>query len=196
MLQITKPCEELHFCTKIKQLFFIMTSSNGNIFRVTGHLCGEFTGPRWIPHTKANDAELCCFLLICVWINIWVNNREAADLRRYRAHYDVIVMLGCNIFKLSDVYVCQETMTSLIRIMACYKPRWSLNQNKMTFVLKDWNINIIYKMAAILVRFLNCNSMAPSRLQLISYLWLKFWIYQYTSHKIQSGPVQIYRIKF
>ena len=22
------------------------TSSNGNIFRVTGHLCGEFTGPR------------------------------------------------------------------------------------------------------------------------------------------------------
>ena len=20
-----------------------------NIFRVTGHLCGEFTGPRWIP---------------------------------------------------------------------------------------------------------------------------------------------------
>ena len=40
----------------------IMTSSNGNIFRVTGHLCGEFTGPRWIPHTKASDAELWCLL--------------------------------------------------------------------------------------------------------------------------------------
>ena len=26
-----------------------MTSSNGNIYRVTGHLCGEFTGDRWIP---------------------------------------------------------------------------------------------------------------------------------------------------
>ena len=25
---------------------FMMTSSYGNIFRVTGHLCGEFTGPR------------------------------------------------------------------------------------------------------------------------------------------------------
>ena len=24
----------------------MMTSSNGNIFRVTGHLCGEFTSPR------------------------------------------------------------------------------------------------------------------------------------------------------
>ena len=30
--------------------------------------------------------------LIYVWINDWVNNREAGDLRRYRAHYDVIVM--------------------------------------------------------------------------------------------------------
>ena len=38
----------------------MMTSSNGNIFRVTGHLCGEFTGPRWIPRTKASDAELWC----------------------------------------------------------------------------------------------------------------------------------------
>ena len=34
------------------------------------------------------------FSLICVWINGWENNREAGDLRCYRAHYDVIVM-GC-----------------------------------------------------------------------------------------------------
>ena len=40
----------------------MMTSSNGNIFRVTGPYCGEFTGHRWIPHTKASDAELWCFL--------------------------------------------------------------------------------------------------------------------------------------
>ena len=30
----------------------MMTSSSGNIFRVTGHLCVEFTGHRWNPHTK------------------------------------------------------------------------------------------------------------------------------------------------
>ena len=41
---------------------FMMTSSNWNIFRVTGHLCGAFTGHRWIPRTKASDAELWCFL--------------------------------------------------------------------------------------------------------------------------------------
>ena len=32
------------------------------------------------------------FSLICVWINDWVNNCETGDLRRYRAHYDIIVM--------------------------------------------------------------------------------------------------------
>ena len=40
----------------------MMTSSNKNIFRVTGHLCGEFTGhrwtDRWIHRTKVSDAEL------------------------------------------------------------------------------------------------------------------------------------------
>ena len=40
----------------------MMTSSNGNIFRVTGPLWEEFTGDRWIPLTKASDAELWCFL--------------------------------------------------------------------------------------------------------------------------------------
>ena len=47
---------------RIGDRLFMMTSSNGNIFRVTGHLCGEITGPRWILHTKASDAELWCFL--------------------------------------------------------------------------------------------------------------------------------------
>ena len=65
----------------------MMTSSNGNFFRVAGHLCGEFTDPRWIPHTKASDAELWCFLWSAPEWTV-----EAGDLRRHRAHYDVIVM--------------------------------------------------------------------------------------------------------
>ena len=68
----------------------MMTSSNGDIFRVTGHLCGEFTGPRWILRTKSSDAV---FSLIGVWINGRVNNREAGDLRRNHTHHDVTVML-------------------------------------------------------------------------------------------------------
>ena len=48
-------------------------------------VAGEF------PH-KAQWRGALMFSLICVWINGWVNNSEACDLRHYRAHYDVIVM--------------------------------------------------------------------------------------------------------
>ena len=69
----------------------MMTSSNGKQFPVTGPLCWKFTGYRWIPRAKASDAELWCFL-ICARINSCLNNCEAGDLRRHRAHYDVNVM--------------------------------------------------------------------------------------------------------
>ena len=71
----------------------MMTSSKGNIFRITGHLCGEFTCHRQNSPHKGQWLGAFMLSLICVWINCWVNNREAGDLRRYRAHYDVIVML-------------------------------------------------------------------------------------------------------
>ena len=87
------PLRQLYSITFTHWRWIMMTSSNGNIFRVTGHLCGEFTGPRWIPH-KGQWRGALMFSLICVWINDWVNNREAGDLRRYRAHYDVILMIN------------------------------------------------------------------------------------------------------
>ena len=43
------------------------------------------------PH-KGQGRGALMFSLICVWINNWISNRDAGDLRRYRAHYDVIVM--------------------------------------------------------------------------------------------------------
>ena len=43
------------------------------------------------PH-KGQWRRALMFSLICVWINGWINNREAGDLRRPRAHCDVIVM--------------------------------------------------------------------------------------------------------
>ena len=43
------------------------------------------------PH-KGQWRGALMFSLICAWINGWVNNREAGDLRRHRPHYDVTVM--------------------------------------------------------------------------------------------------------
>ena len=77
------------WCEFWEKSLFMMTSSNGNIFRVTGPLCGEITGHQWIPLTKASDVELWCFL----WFALdWVNNREAGALRCHRTHYDINVM--------------------------------------------------------------------------------------------------------
>ena len=58
----------------------MMTSSNGN---------------KWSPVNSPHKSQwhgALMFCLICVWINDWVNKREAGDLRCYRTHYDVSVM--------------------------------------------------------------------------------------------------------
>ena len=48
--------------SKRNHTVIIMTSLNGNIFRVTGPLSGDFTGHRRIPLTKPSDAEFWCYL--------------------------------------------------------------------------------------------------------------------------------------
>ena len=51
--------------------WIMMTSSYGNIPRVTGHVCGELAGHRWILLTKASDAELWCFF--DMHLNKWLS---------------------------------------------------------------------------------------------------------------------------
>ena len=74
------------------------------------------------------------FSLICVWINGWVNNREAGHLRRHRGHYDVNVMwhgLLVSIFlctklvedvKLTRYSVCDALTTLKIAVINAKKP--------------------------------------------------------------------------
>ena len=48
--------------------------------------------------------------LICAWINGWVNNREAGDLRRHRAHFDVIVIQDSfyQCYMIYNKYICSD----------------------------------------------------------------------------------------
>ena len=130
----------------------MMTSSNGNIFRVTGHLCGEFTGPRWIPRTKP-----VMFSLICVWINDWVNNREAGVLRRYRAHYDVTVMTRYFIVNHNHYY------TSLT---------YRLGRDKMATFLQTFSNSLFWNKIVVLW-FL---SLFPRVQWTISQNWYSWWL--------------------
>ena len=52
------------------------------------------TGHLWIPLTKASDAELWCFLWSAREQTDWVNNPDAGDLRRHRAHYDFTLIFS------------------------------------------------------------------------------------------------------
>ena len=71
----------------IDRSWIMMTSSNGNIFRVTGPLCGEFTGHPWNPLTEAVTRSFGIFFDLCL------NKRLTTHWRRHRAHYDVTVMM-------------------------------------------------------------------------------------------------------
>ena len=69
------------------------------------------------PH-KGQWRGALMFPLICVWINDWVNNSEADDLRRYQANYDVIVMKTQDKGSLSSTgkdfnYVCHFSTVTM-----------------------------------------------------------------------------------
>ena len=57
---------------------------------------GEF------PTHKGQWRRAFVFSLICAWINDWVNNHEAGDLRRYRAQSDIIVVEHSRYIKCID----------------------------------------------------------------------------------------------
>ena len=68
------------------------------------------------------------FSLICFWINGWVNNREAGDLRRYRTHYDVTVMMNL-------IWPSATVQTILYkRTCSVHFSGWALHKAKLYFV--------------------------------------------------------------
>ena len=68
-----------------KSMFDNITSSNGNIFRVTGPLCGEFTGHQK-PVTRRFD------VFVDLRLNARLSEQLRRDLRRRGTYYDVTVM--------------------------------------------------------------------------------------------------------
>ena len=81
-----------HHVTSI--LVHMMTSPNGNIFRVTSPLCREFLGTGEFPY-KGQSRGALMFSVTCTRINGWVNNREAGGLRRpLWLHFNDMMSLG------------------------------------------------------------------------------------------------------
>ena len=76
---------------------FLVVVNNGDVIkwihfpRCWPFVWGIHRSPMHSPH-KGQWRRALIFYLICVWINGWVNNHEAGDLRRQRDQYDVTVM--------------------------------------------------------------------------------------------------------
>ena len=84
---------------------------------------GEFPSQR--PVTQSFDASL-----ICSWINGWLNNREAGDLRRYHAYDDVTVMDVLPLIT-GDSSASDDVMSHIAAMTddTVGKRRGSMNQN-------------------------------------------------------------------
>ena len=77
-------------------------------------LRGIHRSPVKSPHIGQWRGDLM-FSLICKWINGLVNNREAGDLRRHRAHYDVTLMIADQTLNLQNT-----RHTSLLGLWGVY----------------------------------------------------------------------------
>ena len=122
----------------------MMTSSNGSIFRVTGSLCGEFTGHRWIPRTKASDAGLWCFFDLRLNKPLskqswgWWFEKLSHSLWRH-----------CNVIKLHVLWV--TSLLNLVYLQGLYslsgetsyrQISWSLEAARLTVIriVSLWNL--------------------------------------------------------
>ena len=82
---------KLHYPGDIAQSWCRMTSSMENFPCYWPFVRGIHWSPVNSPH-KGQWRTALIISLICAWPNSWVNDHNAGDLRRHRAHHDVTVM--------------------------------------------------------------------------------------------------------
>ena len=107
-------------------------------FRVTGYLCGEFTGHRWIPCTKASDAELGWFFFYLRLNNGWVNNREAPSCPLWR---------HCNVLWSSADMLLSKVLWLLFLVgifLSCQISKQNCLAKSIIFIYKDIDKKAFY----------------------------------------------------
>ena len=133
-------------------------------FRVTGHLCREFTGHRWISRTKVIDAELSCFFdlrlnkrLSKQWWGWWFET-PSHPLRR---HCIVIVMRGAIPF--------HGVTRSCITIVHCWQnvtkyrhqgPALLLQHDAVARIFSQWGHSFRWKLHCYWQKFLRQRQLA------------------------------------
>ena len=81
------------------------------------------------------------FTLICARINGWVNNHKAGDLRRHRAHYDIIVIIWWQ-YCMPEIHFNSFTRVislpaleyTVVFHLCCYQSRFAGRKHFMLFL--------------------------------------------------------------
>ena len=102
------------------------------------------------PH-KGQWRGALMFPLIYAWINDWVNNHEAGDLRRQHGHYDVIVMITAfNYYHPADTWhdnnvtITSKKKVAIMCLIYRYLNKnyhWRNDANGDTFYLKTLDLS-------------------------------------------------------
>ena len=138
------------FVIQHRRWIIMMTSSNENIFRVIGPLCGDFTGCQWIPFTKVSDAELWCFLWLRLnkllskhsgrrwfemqWRSIWChcNDGLLSEVTLYDAAPEWCAAIE-SILHTQDIVVKWKNYSSIPKLQRLY--RLSLGMDKQSHLI-------------------------------------------------------------
>ena len=160
----------------------MMTSSHGNIFRVTGPLCGEFTGHLWIPLTKASDVEPWCFL--------WSAPEQTVEQNiGTPVIWDAIALIMAS--PLPQFCCTQWVQHSLFNDGGSY-PKVQLNVNGLDgrFIYKNWfRIKWTYKLDCQCFENWNSNLSVDTRWTSPSkqkYHCLHIWLYESCSGSMRE----------
>ena len=94
-------CFDCRVHRQAKYLKDMMTSSMETFSALLAICVGIHLSPVNSPH-KGQWRGALVFSSICVWINGWVNIREAGDLKRHRAHYIYMVYI------IFDTRICRQ----------------------------------------------------------------------------------------
>ena len=176
----------------------MMTSSNGNIFRVTGHLCGEFTGPGEFPAQRPVTRSLD--VLFDLRLNKQLSNQSwgwwfemlsrplwrqcnVANLTRYHPYYTTIkcLFLGLRENRIIDDNLLFPYFKNIHRQEKMEYSTCAATDNELSTVKKNlpsdndvWHFSI----DQLLSEILKCS---------LSYWIIEDWLYSHNSFSLRTA---------
>ena len=119
-------------------VYFMITSSNGNIFRVTGTLCGEFTGPGEFPTQRPVTRSFDVFFDLRLNKRLskqpwgwWFETPSWSLWRQCNVHFQSLILLCSSLVILYSYCSCLVILYSYCLVTA--RTKFSADQASVSF---------------------------------------------------------------